>query len=30
MIIDVHHHWMPRLMLDECARYLPAGYQATL
>ena len=29
MIIDVHHHWMPRIMLDECERYLPPTHSAT-
>jgi aminocarboxymuconate-semialdehyde decarboxylase len=24
--VDVHHHWLPRELIDQVARYLPEGY----
>ena len=27
-VIDAHHHWLPRELVDHLERYLPPGYQA--
>ena len=27
-VIDVHHHWLPRELVDHVEQFLPPGYRA--